>query len=225
MRTAIITVLLIFTMAPAAFAQVPDVGPDLWLPELGEASEAGDVQVETARRMNPVLKVLPIALVTPLAVAGVSIAYSSPIAYGEGDWYAYGVMRTAGLSIMGGAYAAGITLNALVRTGRMFGGGEWTQELGFFIGGIGLATGGLVVTTVATLPAVLDVTPAAIGLSVTGGVLWGVGMMMLIVDAAKSAFDSEALFATHWRPGRVQLAGLWATPSDHGASAGLTLRW
>ncbi|MCP4869661.1 MAG: hypothetical protein GY898_13180 [Proteobacteria bacterium] len=185
------------------------------------AATVDEVHMETARWMSPPLKVLPIALATPLAVAGVSIAYSSPIAWAEGDLLGWNLMRTVGVGVMGGGLGTGIALNAMSRAARLLSGGTFVENLHWLIVGPSLAGVGYAVTLVATSATVLTNTPLAVALSIGGGVAWGAGMVMLIVDAAKTAFENDArILATQWRPGRVQFAGWSLGPNDVGGLSG-----
>lgn len=203
LRTVLLLSLLMLLAAPAA------------------AATSEEVQMETASRMNPPLKVLPIALATPLAVAGVSIAYSSPIAWVDGDILGWNLMRTVGLGVMGGGFATGVTLNLMSRAARLLGGGAFQDRLGFLILGPALAGAGYALTVGATSATVLGNTPLAAALSVGGGVLWGGGMLLLIIDAARTAFENDSLLlASHWRPGRAQFAGGTVGPNAHGGLTG-----
>jgi len=191
------------------------------------ADDADGIQLTTARRLNPPLKVLPIALGTPLAVAGVSIAYSSPIAWVEGDLLGWNLLRTVGLGVMGGGLGTGITLNVVARSVRFLGGGKFQHRLGFLIAGPALAGAGYAITVAATSATVLANTPLAVATSIGGGALWGTGMLMLIVDAATTAFENDSILASGWRPGRVQLAGWALAPSASGGglTGGVTFRF
>ena len=229
---------LLFALAlPASgLAAGPTPGVDLDLDlDLDPIPEVNvkDAQLKTAKAMNPALKILPLAMGLPLAIAGLSVANTSPIAYGEGLTGVYPGMRRVGLSLMGGALATNILLNTLSRTSRLFSGGEWQKDMAFLAGGIGAAIGGYVLVGVGTsntvvLPdgTLLIDNPGAVGGILAGAsVSWTVGSLLLIVDAFKTAMDNDAQLASRATSG-PQFAGFWVAPSlQGGASGGLAFLW
>jgi hypothetical protein len=217
---------LLLSAVPARAASVPDVGPKLDLPPLSLPATYDEVKVKTIREVNPFMKVLPIALVLPMGVAGVSIHDSAPIAWDLGDGVSYSAMRGAGLGLMGGAYGLGIAFNAITRTSRMMLGGKWTDDLWAFIAGIAASTGGYVLTSIGGgAPVVTGNTPLAAGLLVSGGVAWGAGMVFLMVDSVKTAWTLEAKLSASNPSRGLRLADAYVVPQKDGLAMGITLAW
>ncbi len=116
-------------------------------------------------------------------------------------------------------------MNALGRTTRLLAGGEWQKDLHWFIAGIGAAATGYALASAASSGAFIGVDGATEGLIVGGAVAWNAGMAFLVIDAIVTGFGNDKLVASTWRPGKVELAGVWLAPEGRGATGGLSLRF
>ncbi|GEM_PF-2489939 len=228
--------LLLPASASANDLGLPDLVPDLELPT--ERANVKDVQRKTAQKMNPPLKVLPLAAGLPMAIAGMSIANTAPLAFADGMTGISPTMASAGLSLMGASLGTNILFNGLARTARLFGGGEWQKDIGFFAGGIGAASAGLALISIGTshsLPfpdgsRLIENPGPVAGILVGGSVAWTVGSLFLIVDAFKTAMDNDALLAAAPPRSGPTFAGVWVGPSvgrdgADGASGGVAFVW
>ena len=214
---------------PVASA-APSAGPTLPEPETRRSAGDDGVTVEeakfeTAKNINPFMRVMPLAMGLPLGVVGISMTASSPIAYAAGDLPAYTGMRAAGLGVMGGALGANIAFNALQRASVQLTGGSWSKDVGFLIGGIALSAGGMALASVGSTPTLLVTDGAITGTLVGASTLWGFGMAFLIIDTFKSAWDHAPTFASLDRRPRVELAGIHLAPTRGGVSGGFSLRF
>ncbi len=230
--------LLVPASALAGGGPGPDLDLDIDLEPPTEQANVKDVQRKTAQAMNPPLKILPLAAGLPMAIAGMSIANTSPLAYADGFTTVSPSMAAAGLGLMGGSLGMNILLNGLARTARLFGGGEWQKDIGFFAGGIGAAAAGLALISVGTSHRLLmpdgsrliaNPGPVA-GILVGGSVAWTVGSLLLIVDAFRTAKDNESLLASTPAPSGPRFAGAWIAPTvttdgAAGAAASVAFVW
>jgi hypothetical protein len=216
--------------APPALAGAPPTGPQL----PGAASDtptasasAEEVKLKTARAATPALKILPLALELPLGVAGISVNNSAPIAWAAGDYWAYARMRPVGLSLMGGGFASGVLLNVVARTMRLFTGGKWEKDLAIFIAGSALHVTGYALAWVGSSEFLQPNPPAVAGVLVGASIAWGAGMILMMVDTLKIAYELDTQLSKWERadPRRPRFAGLWAAPQRGGAAAGFALNW
>lgn len=221
-------------VSPARTLNLVPVPP---VPDLRLGSRSMDeATMKTARVLNPFLKIAPLAIGIPLGVAGVSIAASVPIAMAANDPFAAAQMYSAGMSLMGGAFAAVFTFDILARTLRFFlDAGAWQKDIAFLAVGAPLAIGGYALVAIgAQYSRIGTWADGAVVTVVAGGaVLWGVGLALLMIDTLQIAWkdNDPKITARERRPG-VQFAGVWAAPvavdgavSPNGAAAGVSLRW
>jgi len=211
--------------------------PILSVPELRLASRSMDeATMKTARVLNPFLKVAPLVIGIPLGVAGVSIAASVPIALSANDPFAASQMYSAGMGLMGGAFASVLTFNILARTLRFFlDAGPWQKNIELLAIGAPLSIGGYVLVAIAAQFALNGTWPdGAIAAGLAGGAtMWGVGLALMMIDTLQTAWkdNDPKITARELRPG-VKFAGVWAAPvtvdgatTPNGAAAGIALRW
>lgn len=224
MRSLLLILALLLPTAALADVTTGPVLPGVPEPTSSSAS-AEEVKSEATVQIAHASRWAPIAVVTPLGVAGISIVASSPFAGLAGDSVGQLAMRSMGLGLMGGGLGAGIAFNTVARTARMWAGGSWTDDLGFLIGGLGAASAGLVLASVASSSLPPDAGTQA-GLMVGSAVAWNAGMLMLVVDAVKTGFVlSNQLSTAAWDGKTPQFAGFYVAPELQGASAGLSFRW
>lgn len=233
--TRFVLAALLALLPTSAFAgDLPTLGLDLDLELPTEQANVKDVQRKTAQAMNPPLQILPLAVGLPLAIAGMSVTATSPIAYGDGFALISPSMRSVGTSLMGGALGANILFNGLARTARLFGGGEWQKDIGVFVGGISAASAGLVLISVGTNHSLLlpdgerlvGSPGPVVAFLIPGSVSWTVGSLLLIIDAFKTAMDNESLLASAPSKAGPRFVGGWITPTlQGGVSGGVGFVW
>lgn len=190
-----------------------------------EQSKVREVQRKAARQINPFVKIFPLAVVMPMSVAGISLADTSVLVYDQG-LLGSSSMRSAGLSLMAGGMALGITFDVLARTEHFFLGHAWHERLGMFIAGIALAGTGYALTSYGTVPALHSSPAETVGFVVSGAVAFNAGWALLVIDTLKFAFEDSAEMASAWTPGKVQFGGLYAAPTPNGGfNAGFGFRF
>lgn len=215
--------------APVAAAEQPaQISLDLPhpAPEVPtESASSEEIQMKAARAINPLARIIPLAAVAPLSIVGLSIADTSPFLYAT-DPFAWVGMRSAGLSLMAGGMALGITFDVLARAEHYLVGEAWHERLGVMIAGVALAATGYALTSYGTNNAAHGgVVGLTTGFTIGGAVAWNAGMVMLVIDTVKFGFEDKAKLSAVWRPGAVQGAGVYAAPVPGGVTAGFGLRW
>jgi hypothetical protein len=192
-------------------------------PDHAAAPKRDDVEQGTAKGVLLAARVVPLAPLAALAIAGVTIVDSSPIALSASDEVGARAMRHAGVSMMGGALVGGIVMNGVARAGRVLVGGKWDERLAPFVVGIALSLPGYGLVIVGSDPTLVTRGVGA-PLLVGGTVLWNIGTLLLAIDALKIGWDEYPKARASSSARGPRLAGLWVVPTRGGVSAGFALQ-